>query len=427
MIEILKGETLPKTAKSLFFYKKGKAKIAQVITPFDILQKGGRWNVAVKSLVVGLCPSDMAGGMLEFPPSSTRSLSDPKSPAVAGHEFVGQVTGGTKEGMKELAKRGIKLGDIIVGDINVGCGFCVQCKRGDPAVYCANGATFAGVGTSPAGVSWVRKQTGRAHVPGAYTQGFIVLPSDRIHKVPKSALKTMNALALFSQSDSVACSMTSCNTMGFTTFKTTRGFDNPTVLIIGAGRLGMWHVAVIKDILPKTKIFIADIKKENLASVSKLFGIPKSHQYLVKGNNAFSRKRIEDAFGKGILFDFVIDTAGHGVLSGNIVTELLLSSVAQGGKFWTTSHTGISGVDAGHPMLLLGSKSFGNGLSPQNNFPYAVSFLAKHWKKYVRCIAKIPKGLANKELADIVATGGSEYKKKVSGITFYSVLWENIL
>src|SRR3989344_6408582 len=94
MIKLLKGERLAKTANSLFFYKKRRATIGQARTPYDILFrnacKQGRWNVAVKPLVVGLCPSDMAGGMLEFPPASTRSPSDSKNPAVAGHEIVGR-------------------------------------------------------------------------------------------------------------------------------------------------------------------------------------------------------------------------------------------------------------------------------------------------------------------------------------------------
>src|SRR3989338_448076 len=104
-----------------------------------------------------------------------------------------------------------------------------------------------------------------------------------------------------------------------------------------------------------------------------------------------------------------------------MIPDVLLYNVDQGGKFWTTSHTGVSGVDAGHPMLLLGSKSFGNGLSPQNNFPYAIDFLAKNLKKYRRCLAELPDGLGG-ELARIVATGGSEQKQKASGIIFYTLL-----
>jgi len=426
-MKMTQKKTHPKTAKAVVFHKKGKAGVKFVPTPHDILRKnagrGGRWNVAVKPLVVGLCPSDMAGGTLEFPPESTRSFSDPHSPAVAGHEFVGEIISVSESGRAELRARGVKLGDIVAGDINVGCGYCFQCKRGDPAVYCTNGATFAGVGTSPAGLGWVKKQTGRTHLPGAYTNGFIVLPSQNVHKIPKNILKKRSHFGLFSQVDAVSCAKTSCDTMGITTFKDMRGFDNPSVLVIGAGRLGTWHIVVIKELLPNAQIFVADIKKENLALAGRLFGIPKKHRYLALGKDPFSRERIARAFGKQVFFDFIIDTAGYGVLTGHMITDVLLYNVAQGGKFWTTSHTGVSGVDAGHPMLLLGSKSFGNGLSPQNNFPYAISFLKKNLGKYVGFMTEIPGGLSD-ELARIVETGGSDYKRSANGTMFYSVVTE---
>lgn len=427
MTKSLEKGKYPESAKSVVFYKKGKASVTTVSTPNDVFQKnaksGGRWNVAVKPLAVGLCPSDMAGGALEFPPKSTRSLPDLENPAVAGHEFIGEVIGASERGRAELLARGIKIGDIVAGDINVGCGYCTQCKRGDPAVYCSNGATFAGVGSSPSAIGWVEKQTGRKHLPGAYTEGFIVLPAQSMHKVPKNILKKRSHLGLFSQADPVACSKTSCDTMGITTFKEMRGFDNPSVLVIGAGRLGVWHIAVIKELLPNAQIFIADIKEENLALVGRLFGITKKHRYLATGEDAFSRKHMERAFGKNVFFDFVIDTAGHGVLTGAMITDMLLSSCAQGGKFWTTAHTGVAGVDAGHPLLLLGSKSFGNGLSPQNNFPYAIEFLKKNMEKYVDCMIEIPGGLSD-ELAHIVATGGSDYKRSAAGVMFFSIVNE---
>lgn len=425
MTKSLEKGTYPESAKSVVFYKKGRASVMTVSTPNDVFQKnaksGGRWNVAVKPLAVGLCPSDMAGGALEFPPGNKRLLSDPKSPAVAGHEFVGEVVDINENGRAELRAKGIKIGDIVAGDINVGCGYCFQCKRGDPAVYCSNGATFAGVGSSPVAVDWVEKQTGRKHLPGAYTEGFVVLPSQNVHKIPKGVIKNISHLGLFSQVDAVSCAKTSCDTMGITTFKEMRGFDNPAVLVIGAGRLGTWHIAVIKELLPNAQIFIADIKKENLALVGRLFGIPKKHQYLALGKDPFSRERITRAFGKQVLFDFVIDTAGYGVLTGSMITDMLLSSCAQGGKFWTTAHTGVAGVDAGHPLLILGSKSFGNGLSPQNNFPFAIKFLKKNLEKYVGCMTEILGGLSD-ELARIVATGGSDYKRSASGTMFYSIV-----
>ncbi len=195
------------------------------------------------------------------------------------------------------------------------------------------------------------------------------------------------------------------------------------MLVIGAGRVGAWHVAVAKDLLPKTKIYLADIDRKNLNTVGNLFNVPEKQRYLVSKNkrNPYSKKNLESHFGKDCLFDFIVDAAGHHALAGKTITELLRESVAKGGAFCTTSHTGIKGVDAGHPEIVLGMKRFLNGLSPQNNFGYAISYLAKNLKKYEPFLKEIKGGLS-KELAHIIETGGGPYKKKMKGTTFYSVV-----
>ncbi|MBI4118608.1 MAG: alcohol dehydrogenase catalytic domain-containing protein [Parcubacteria group bacterium] len=414
-------------AESIVFHKPGRAKLEDVIAPSDVFEystksRNGRWGVRVEPLVVGLCPTDQAGGSRDFPPGSTRSFDDPKNPAVAGHEFVGRVVEANPDARQKLSERGISMGDTVVVDINVGCGECTSCLRGDPPLYCRKGATFLGIGSSP-GASWVREQTGREHLPGAYTNGFVIAPASNIYSVPVKRFENINQLAVFSQTDAVACAKTSCDTMGVTTFKQLRGFDNPKMLIVGAGRIGAWHVAVANDLLPNLEVYLADIDEENLCNVGDLFAIPEEKRYLVPKDleNPYSKENLESQFGEGVLFDFIVDAAGHNTLSGETIMKLMHESLAKGGAFCTTSHTGISGIDAGHPELLLGAKRFLNGLSPQNNFPYAVAFLARHLKKYESFVKEIKGGL-HKELVHIVETGGGEYKKQMEGTTFYSVV-----
>ena len=423
----LEGYAMPSEAESIVFYESGKARVEKVITPKDIYEHSltnskGRWGVLIQPHIVGLCPTDQAGGDLNFPPGSARSFGDSRSPAVAGHEFVGKVVSSNKQSMEQLAQRGIKLGDVVVGNINVGCDECFQCKRSDPSIYCDKGTAFIGVGTSP-NASWVEEQTGRPHLPGAYTKGFVVLPASNVYKVHLKNIEDINQLAVFSQADAVACAKTSCAAMGISNFEQMRSFDNPNVLIIGAGRIGAWHAAVAGELLPKIRIYLADIDEENLNTVGDLFDIPKNQRYLVSkySHDQYSRENLEAVFGKNCLFDFIIDAAGHDVFDGKTVTKLLRESVANGGAFCTTSHTGIKGVEAGHPELILGMKRFVNGLSPQNNFDYAISFLSANLKKYVPFMVEIKGGL-NQELAQIVATGGGKHKKQMKGTTFYSIV-----
>lgn len=420
------GYGMPAHAESIIFYEPGKARVESVITPKDVYEYSlrnskGRWGVLIQPLIVGLCPTDQAGGNLIFPPGSARSLGDPHSPAVPGHEFVGRVISFNRQSMEQLTKKGIKPGDVVVGDINIGCGECFQCRRGDPSIYCSKGTSFIGVGSSRNSF-WVESQTGRPHLPGAYTKGFVVIPASNVHKIPLKSIKSAGQLAVFSQSDGVACAKTSCDAMGISNFKQARGFDDPKMLIIGAGRIGAWHAAVAQDLLPNIVIYLADIDEENLSIVGGLFGIPKNRRYLVPKNskNQYSKEKLGSHFGKNILFDFILDAAGHDALDGKTVTRLLRESVANGGAFCTTSHAGIKGVEAGHPSLVLGMKRFLNGLSPQNNFDYAITFLSANLKKFAPFMVEIKGGLSL-QLAQIVATGGEIYKKHMEGTTFYSV------
>lgn len=416
---------------SIVFYKRRKARLEAVLGADDIHDfssrfGNGRWGVLVKPLIVGLCPTDQAGGNLDFPPGSTRSFNDPQAPAVAGHEFVGKIVRANEDSLQKLAERGISVGDIVAVDINVGCGECFNCLRGEPPLYCAKGATFIGIGTSP-GVSWVKEQTGREHLPGAYTKGFVVAPASNVHKIPFNNSEGMSRLAVFSQTDAVACAKTSCDAMGITTFEKLRGFANPKMLVVGAGRIGAWHAAVAKELLPNIEIYLADIDKDNLDTVGNLFGVSEDRKYLVPSgldkpySKPYSKENLESRFGKGCLFDFIVDAAGHNTLSGETIMALMRESMAKGGVFCTTSHTGVSGIDAGAPDLILGMKRFLNGLSPQNNFEYAVAFLAQHAEKYEPFVKEIKGGL-HEALAHIVETGGGEYKKRMEGTTFYSVV-----
>lgn len=424
---ILNGYDVPTHAESIVFHKPGKARVEKVITPKDVYEYSlknskGRWGVLVQPLIVGLCPTDQTGGNLSFPPGSIRSLGNPNCPAVAGHEFTGKVVAANQKSMKQLFQRGIKLGDMVVGDINVGCAECFQCSRNDPPIYCNNGTAFIGIGNS-ANSSWVGAQTGRPHVPGAYTKGFVVLPASNVYKIPIKDFKNINQLAVFSQADAVACSKTSCDAMGITNFEQMRGFNNPNVLIIGAGRTGAWHAAIAKKLLPNIRIYLADIDKDNLNMVGSLLDIPKNQRYLISkdSDNPYSRDNLKAAFGKDYLFDFIIDTAGHDAFDGKTITRLLQENIANGGAFCTNSHIGVSGIDAGHSNLILGMKRFVNGLSPQNNFEFALSFLSSNLKRYAPFMSEIRGGLSQK-LAQIVATGGEMYKKQMEGTTFYSVV-----
>src|SRR3989338_8297665 len=106
--ENIMSPTRKHTASSIVFYEPGKAKLEETITQNDVYEhsfkhSSGRWGVLIKPLVVGLCPTDQAGGNRDFPPGSTRSFDNSKNPAVAGHEFVGEIIEANEPSLKGLS------------------------------------------------------------------------------------------------------------------------------------------------------------------------------------------------------------------------------------------------------------------------------------------------------------------------------------
>jgi len=72
------------TAPTIVFYEFGKAKLEETKTPSDVYEYSqkhgnGRWGALIEPLVVGLCPTDQAGGNRDFPPGSTRAFDDPQT------------------------------------------------------------------------------------------------------------------------------------------------------------------------------------------------------------------------------------------------------------------------------------------------------------------------------------------------------------
>ncbi|MBI2114291.1 MAG: alcohol dehydrogenase catalytic domain-containing protein, partial [candidate division NC10 bacterium] len=138
----LKDLDLPKTQRAIIFPARGQAEVREVDVP-RFFDDHGPWNVVLRPLAVGRCPSDTASCEEEFPPGFR--LPADTQPVVPGHEQVVEVVGAS-----EAARRvGIEVGGWCVYDINIGCGEqdCYPCfvqKR--PGIDCSKGTLFQGIG-----------------------------------------------------------------------------------------------------------------------------------------------------------------------------------------------------------------------------------------------------------------------------------------
>ncbi|HWQ80091.1 MAG TPA: alcohol dehydrogenase catalytic domain-containing protein [Anaerovoracaceae bacterium] len=106
---------------------KGKMQAFRIVAPLTMeLQEIDipdlkPYEVLVKVIATGVCTTDVElydGSMSYY----RDGLS--KMPLTAGHEWSGTVA--------ELgsAVKGFEIGDLVVGDISIGCGTCMNCKKG---------------------------------------------------------------------------------------------------------------------------------------------------------------------------------------------------------------------------------------------------------------------------------------------------------
>jgi hypothetical protein len=277
---------------------------------------------------------------------------------------------------------------------------------------------------------WVLEQTGRPDIPGAYTEGFMVLPHDRIFKVPldpKTA--TPEDMVYFCLADAVACGKAVADASGLTTFEKMREFRSPKVLIIGGGRLGTTSGLVAQDLLKEVELFCADTNMDNLKLTGETLGIEEDRWYKLPteedgtvSQQAYLREAIKsgmDDFDDETYYDVVIDTAGIGAIDGETVNLMLRNIISGGGGFCTTAHTGIYGIEALSAEASLKGQWVRNALTPMNEFPYAIEWLAKHGKTKLDLAIKRTPDLGL-ELTQMVADGGYDIRSQLNGTIFYT-------
>lgn len=104
-------------------------------------------EVLLRPLLSGICRTDLelAQGYMDFS-------------GIPGHEFVARVIEGSSR---------FRPGDLVVGEINCGCGSCALCRTGD-ARHCPE-----------------RTVLGILNRPGAMAE-YLYLPESNLHRVPDS-------------------------------------------------------------------------------------------------------------------------------------------------------------------------------------------------------------------------------------------------
>ncbi|CAH1792504.1 unnamed protein product [Owenia fusiformis] len=249
-------------------------------------------GMVVKVKYAGVCHSDVKTWeddiFLEEGNITRKSDFDPdyKFPIVLGHEISGTVYSLGDSENKDADT--FQIGDKVVVFTFCGCTECSFCTAGDNRWCPKMISNNIGVGKNGGFAEYVSVKN-RAYVSKVPAN----IPMDVAPMMSCGALTAYNGVDLVKESIK----------------KWINWKGAATVLIIGAGGLGLWGVSLCKAVLPKeTRIAVADLSSEKLES-SKAIGADITILWDLKDDTATTIEKTKKALGG--LAESSIDFVGN--------------------------------------------------------------------------------------------------------------------
>jgi threonine dehydrogenase-like Zn-dependent dehydrogenase len=185
-------------------------------------------EVVLRVAFAGICGSELSGYL------GHNALRVP--PLVMGHEFSGEIVELGETALE--INNALKLGQQVTVNPLASCGTCDYCKNGLNHL-CAS-----------------RKLIG-AHRAGAFAE-YVSVPAELVHVLPASISTRVGALA-----EPVAVAVRIAELVG--------NVQNQTVLVMGAGPIGLLALQVLKARGAK-QVFVADLDLERLEMAAPFGG-----------------------------------------------------------------------------------------------------------------------------------------------------------
>lgn len=386
----LKDLQLPRTQRAIVFPARGQAEVREVEVP-RFFDEHGPWNVVMRPLAVGRCPSDTASCEEEFPPEFR--LPSAYQAVIPGHEQVVEVVGASETARQD----GIEVGGWYVYDINIGCGEpdCYACAvQRRPGIDCSKGTLFQGIGA--ANEEWVLRQTGLRHVPGSYVYdpverrgGIMLGRHTQLHSIDRSRLEGEADLAVLTQADALACAFMAIR--GVAKLHAWEEEYRPALFIIGGGgRIAYWlaEAALAERGRHGVDLFLADVDAERLSLTAERLGVQKGNTYLVDPTNpdAFSSSAVRRGLPnleRGRSFNLILDAAGHKYVGTATTHRIFRERVLdRNGSYITTAHGGVPGLDTAAFEVVFANQRFSGALSPYRYIPRAITHLQLNRSRY---------------------------------------------
>ena len=188
--------------------------------------------------------------------AGTPAETDTPFPIIQGHENVGVVSEVTPLAAERLEFYGkpLKVGDRITMCPDIVCGHCYECKHVMGYVWCENSDCY---GNSYTSAAW-------PHLMGGWAEQMYIRPDTFVYKVPSGLSPRVAVLA-----ELMACAASLDKLKEFSSMSY-EGFNSgDTVVCIGAGPLGLLHIAKA-DMMGAGQIIATDLSQRRLDFAKRL-------------------------------------------------------------------------------------------------------------------------------------------------------------
>ena len=202
--------------------------------------------------MAGICGTDKHTYMGETKQYvGTPAECDTPFPIIQGHEnvcIISELGPGAADGLEFYGKP-LRVGDRVTMCPDVVCGHCYECKHVMGYVWCENSVAYGNSLTSAVA----------PHLFGGMAEQMYLRPDTFVYKVPSSLSPRVAVLA-----ELMACTASLDKVKEFSSYAM-EGFNSgDTIVVIGAGPLGLLHIAKA-DMMGAGQIIATDMSEHRLA------------------------------------------------------------------------------------------------------------------------------------------------------------------
>ncbi|MEN3187720.1 MAG: alcohol dehydrogenase catalytic domain-containing protein [Atribacterota bacterium] len=304
---------IPETMKAAVVEKPGVIQIQEVpvprISPSEVL---------IKVKACGICGTDYSIYIGKY--------SQDCLPLIPGHEFSGEVVAVGRDVST------VQVGDRVTADINLSCGVCFYCSRGQK-LTCPD---FRQLGI---------------HIDGAFAE-YVKAPAQQVHKLPDNVSYEVGAFV-----EPISCAIHAAKAMNIRL--------GSSVAVLGDGTLGILHTQVAK-LQGAAPVILVGKHKGRMEAARKM-GV----DYVVDINSESPVARVKDLTG-GRGADFVIESVGT-----SVTYEMALAMTRPGGRLAAFGITNEEDIMRLRPFdFVLGERSMvGSCAGVGNDWPDAITLL----------------------------------------------------